>query len=155
MDLSTEHYPRPYPHHRFMADLAEYLHKAGVTRSPTVDQTTHGDLPALFAGQMEDTPDVAVGILSVSVDFARDDANPLARFTLAHRGKPGDILGVEALAAQTFQALHNRPGLWLTATQQLLSCEQVITNPALVDQNRRWVKLDTYQCVLAVPNPTS
>ena len=145
-----EPYPRPDPHTGLALQIAQYLHAAGIVADPAEDQTTTGGV-AVYCGGWEDTPNTAVGVMGVSVDHTFDDANPLARFTLAHRADPHDLATTEALAGQTFQALHDRYGLWLTAEQKTLSCTRIAANPALQDQNRRWVRLDMYQAVLAVP----
>lgn len=142
--------PRPHPHSQLALQIAEYLHTAGVTRSPLEDQGGAG-LPSVFGGGWEDQPDVAVAVLGVTVDHTFDSANPKARFTLAHRAEPHDLLGAEALAGETFTALHDLMELRLTAEQRLLSCTRIVANPALQDSNRRWVRLDTYEAILAVP----
>lgn len=136
-------------HTQFALQVAEYLHSRGIVADPHGEQRDEDT--AVYLNQLPNDPDKAVCVFGVRRDHTQNDANPTIRFSLAHRGAPHDILGVEKLAELTFMALHDQTDLQLTADQSLLVCRQVVSDPALVDGNQRWVRVDTYQALMAVP----
>ena len=142
-----------HPHTRFALQVAEYLHSRGIVADPHGEQ--RDTETAVFLNQLPNDPDVAVCVFGVRRDHTTNDANPTIRFSLAHRAAPHDALGVEELAELTFLALHDQTDLRLTAEQSLIVCRQVVSDPALVDGNGRWVRVDTYQALTAVPDSVS
>lgn len=146
-EISSSHEPRPNTHWVLIDDLAEYLHRMGVCGPP---QDGGGDLP-VFAHLMPDEPDRALVIFGLEVDHTASDSNPTARFGVAARGAPDDQIGPEQDMQAVFEALHDRTMFNLTATQTVLVCTRIVNDPPVPDDNRRWHRSDTYQCVLAPP----
>lgn len=141
---------RQHAHPEFALQVAEYLHSRGIVADPHGEQ--RDEHTAVYLNELPNAPDRAVCVFGVRRDHYTSDSNPTIRFSLAHRTAPGDILGAEHLAKLTFLALHDQTDLRLTADQTLLVCRQVVSDPALRDGNNRWVRVDTYQALAAVPN---
>lgn len=140
-------------HTMFPLQVAEYLHSRGIVADPHGEQRDVDT--AVYLNELPNDPDKAVCVFGVRRDHTANDANPTIRFSLAHRTEPHNPLGTEQLAELTFLALHDQTDIQLTATQRLIVCRQVVSDPALVDGNQRWVRVDTYQALMAVPNSTS
>lgn len=137
-------------HTEFALQVAEYLHERGIVADPHGEQRETET--AVYLNQLPNDPDKAICVFGVRRDHTRNDANVTIRFSIAHRGTPHDMLGVEHMTEATFLALHDQTDLALTATQTLLVCRQVVSDPALIDGNGRWVRIDTYEALAAVPD---
>jgi hypothetical protein len=132
--------------------LALYLAAQGVVRDTNVDQTTSGVLPAVYVGELYDEPDYAIA-LTVVGEVRDDDANPQVDVLLAMRSGPEDRQQLYDLSEKVFQALHDRTRLELTANQGIALCRRTLKGPVVQDQNRRWLRVDTYRLRMLVPNP--
>lgn len=132
-------------------DIADYLHAQGVVLDPAADQTRGGDKPAVFVGPMPDQPDRAIGIIGPWLDSTDSDTNPLVRFMIAQRTEPWDFQQLTHDSGALLDALHRDQPFPLTATQRVMYCEQVITDPPIQDDNDRWRRVTTYSARLNPP----
>lgn len=132
-------------------DIAEYLHTQGVTQNINQEQVDADQL-AVFIGPMPDTPNRAVSIIGPWLDRSDSDNSTTARFMISTRSEPWDIVGHGTDCQNIVSALH-RPNTAfnLTAKQAVFHCEQVISDPPVQDQNRRWIRVDTYTTRLQPP----
>lgn len=142
-----------HAHPDIALQVAEFLHSRGIVADPHGEQ--RGGDTAVYLNELPNDPDKAVCVFGVTRSHDTSDSNPTIRFSLAHRGEPHNTLAPEHLAELTFLALHDQTDLQLTADQTLLVCRQVVSDPALRDGNNRWVRVDTYQALAAVPNTLS
>lgn len=131
--------------------IAQYLHAQGVTQN-VMDPQEDGDLPGVFVGQMADTPNRAVSIIGPWSSEEDSDHSTPARFMVAIRSEPWDIIG-HAEDCETIHNLLERDEQFpLTATQHVMFCHRVVSDPPVQDNNRRWVRVSTYQTRLHPPS---
>ena len=138
---------------RLGLDVARYLAARGVVRDPEDDQQAPGDLPAVVLGQLHELEGgEAVGVIG-PWEVTRDltDSNPVVRFVIVLRSEPWDYDGLAALTKAVFGSLHRRERFSLTAEQSVETRERIVSDPPTQDQNRRWLRAETYQLRLRVP----
>lgn len=131
-------------------DIAEYLHAQGVTQN-VHEEPVDADQLAVFIGPMPDTPNRAISIIGPWLDNTDSNHSTVARFMIATRSEPWDIVGHGADCQDVFTALQRGEPFTLTAAQSVFFCERVISDPPVQDQNRRWVRVDTYSARLQPP----
>lgn len=143
----------PADHGMFPYQLAEYLYREGVCGNPLEDVAASAGFPAPFAYIFQDSPNRAMCVTAVTVTNIVSDSNPEVNFTLMFRGDPDDQITPIGDAERAFHALHDLTDIELTATQGLLVCRRIVSDPLLQDSNRRWYRADAYRALLAVPTP--
>lgn len=130
-------------------DIAHYLHTQGVTIDPL---TGEGDGAAIFVGPLDDQPDRAVGIIGPWQDSTDSDTNPLVRFMVVYRSNPWAFDELTQDSQALLDALHRHQAFPLTATQSVMFCEQVVSDPPVQDTNHRWRRVTTYRARLNPPD---
>lgn len=144
------------PHHHGDTGwhIIEYLAAQGVVRDPDADQEADHPLPAVFyqglRGQAQ-AADRAVAILGPWVTADETGSNPAMRFMVSVRGAPWDDDDTTAIAQAVADALQHDEVFSLTADRELAYCQRVLSDPPMQDENRRWVRVDSYQARARVP----
>lgn len=131
-------------------DIAEYLHAQGVTQSVHEEQVDAAQL-AVFVGPMADQPNRSISIIGPWIDNPDSNHSTNARFMIATRSDEWDIVGHGTDCQDVLTALHRDEPFTLTADQSVFFCQRVISDPPVQDQNRRWVRVDTYSTRLQPP----
>ena len=140
-----------YDHADFGQHVAKYLYTQGTVLNPEADQMA-GNLPAVFLGGWDDKPDRAINIVGPWQNNDDSETNPVVRFMVAVRSDPWDMNQLIDDSQNIFQALHHPDHpLQLTAQQEVMYCKRVISDPLAQDQNRRWIRVDTYTARLQPP----
>lgn len=127
--------------------LAQRLHTLGLaTYSATGAYTGTLTKPAVFIGRLPDTPDRAVAIAhyNTAPEYETHIGNPLMRFQLCWRAGL-DPRTVQNDADAAMLALHTKtPVIW-PGNVHVLSVWRSITAPIDIDDNRRWMRADSYE----------
>ena len=127
--------------------LAQRMHEQGVaTFAPDAVYPPTVTAPAVYFGQLFDSPDHAVAINHywTGPDTFTQQHHPLMRVQLRWRGT-NDPRVVHALADAGFDALHTlTPGIWPGGLQPLW-VQRTIVAPIEPDQNGRWMRADSYE----------
>lgn len=145
----------PHNHGDITPHIVEYLAQKGVVRPPDSDMRAEHPLPAVFAHSLRDAAtdaNEAVAVVGPSVEQDPTNSNPELRFLVVIRSNPWDLDGLHRIGQEVTDALHRDRQFQLTATRSLAYCNQVLTDPPVQDENRRWVRVDTYRARARVPN---
>ena len=143
----------PVDHLQVVEDIAHYLHTQGVVRDPIPPQTGDNPLPAVWVGGLRPDVDHALGIIGPWQDNPDSDASPIIRFMIVARTKPDDLQTLIGTSQNIFHALHHPDHPFpLTARQDVMFCRRIVSDPPVQDENRRWIRVETYQARLTQPN---
>lgn len=145
----------PHNHADLTTHFLEFLASEGVVRDPNSNQLTKGTLPAVFAHYLRDVvgaPDEAVAVIGPTVRQDPTHSNPELTLLVVVRSEPWRLDRLEQLAQDVTRALHHEKAFALTATRGLAYCELALTGQPVQDDNRRWVRVDTYVARARVPN---
>lgn len=134
-----------------MADLqlAEYLGKNNVG---LFDDGVNpvGSGPLIIAGMMPPEPDSAIGIVGPWQDDLYEE-NAVIRLMVVVRGEPWDLTGPRIIANKIYDLLHEKQNIHLTAEQEVLLCRRITRDAPAQDENRRFIRVDTYSMRMAAP----
>lgn len=145
----------PHNHGDLAPHIIDYLAAAGVVRPPTDDMRAEHPLPAVYAHSLRDAAagaHEAVAVVGPSVEQDPTHSNPDIRFLVVIRSAPWDLEGLHRIGQSVTSALHHDRLFPLTATRSLAYCNQVLTDQPVQDENKRWVRVDTYRARARVPN---
>ena len=134
-----------------MADLqlGEYLGKNNIGVFEDGDYTV-GSGHFIVAGLLPPEPDEAIGIMGPWQDDLYEE-NSVIRLMVAIRGKPWDIAGPRIIANRIYDLLHEQQNIALTADQEVLLCRRITKDAPAQDENRRYIRVDTYSMRMAAP----
>ena len=134
-----------------MADLqlGEYLGKNGIGLFDD-GITTLGSGSLIVAGMLPPEPDEAIGIVGPWQDDIYEE-NAVIRLMIVVRGKPWDLAGPRIIANRIYELLHEQQNISLTAEQEVLLCRRITRDAPAQDENRRFIRVDTYSMRMAAP----
>ena len=134
-----------------MADLqlAEYLGRNEIGVFDDGGRPV-GSGPLIVAGMLPPDPHSAIGIVGPWQDDIYEE-NAVIRLMVVVRGEPWDLTGPRLIANRIYNLLHERQNIHLTAEQEVLLCRRIAKDAPAQDENRRYIRVDTYSMRMAAP----